>query len=829
MEFGEDSPAFRRKVETLDSNVEGLRGQLQQLVAVARKYCGNGLAFCEHGRELAGVLMNPRGESWFTRLGPLAPALEELGRVLGDIQGFQEDVLLRPLENAFYPMEDFVKGEVKTIRKMKQEMNRSCEDYEHSMARFLQLKRNSEEGVTQQARAAEVALSKKKFEMARFDFVHHLSQLETKKKHEVVGRTCTALHAFLALFERCNGLVASTEQRLRELECALTLSRQASNTEDGVWLARRDQLEASLTKAIPPNAALVARSGGGLPPAPSPTRAAAAAAATAMGSNATTSTWPSSATSSTAAGGGMGSTAGAGGAAVTRWSPGPGPAAAAAAAAGGGVTHMRTAQKKRESLAGSGTGQGEGGRGARERRRDSGARDGGAGGGGSSRGALWSPRQDLCIKGGYLWKRSTNVRKDWQRRYFFIQNGKLFYQRQETFVSPAKRVCDIKLCHVRSCLKDTDLRFSFEIISPQRRTTYLLQAEDEDSHQQWVAAIKSEIERLLSSSMPASADWDWQSPNSSISTGTFTLTGAAAAAAAAAAAEKGEAAGGGAELAIPADMSLNKAQLTSLWEANPECVDCGAREPDWSSINLGVMMCIECSGIHRSMGVHVSKVRSLTLDRWTTPLVELLLEAGNHNANEVWEAHRDGNPAFSAMKAKLYPEADRAAREAFIRAKYEQRRFVDPPHDMSPEAALSSSRLLFDACKEGNMVEAMWCLAHGADVNWTNTTAGGYTAAHEAARGSRVALLELLANNGCDLSATSENKETPLDLAGQTGSDVEDEAKVVRLLLSKQSPSQSQALAAAGSGGGSGAAGAATAAAKAAQAFQQQQQQQELR
>ncbi|CAN0048034.1 unnamed protein product, partial [Ectocarpus fasciculatus] len=237
-------------------------------------------------------------------------------------------------------------------------------------------------------------------------------------------------------------------------------------------------------------------------------------------------------------------------------------------------------------------------------------------------------------------------------------------------------------------------------------------------------------------------------------------------------------------------------------KANPECVDCGAREPDWSSINLGVMMCIECSGIHRSMGVHVSKVRSLTLDRWTTPLVELLLEAGNHNANEVWEAHRDGNPAFSAMKAKVHPEADRASREAFIRAKYEQRRFLDPPHDTSPEAALSASRLLFDACKEGKMVEAMWCLAHGADVNWTNTTAGGYTAAHEAARGSRVALLELLANNGCHLTATSENKETPLDLAGQAGSDIEDEAKVVRLLLSKLSPSQSQALAAAGGGGG---------------------------
>jgi Putative GTPase activating protein for Arf len=43
-------------------------------------------------------------------------------------------------------------------------------------------------------------------------------------------------------------------------------------------------------------------------------------------------------------------------------------------------------------------------------------------------------------------------------------------------------------------------------------------------------------------------------------------------------------------------------------QANPQCVDCGAVSPDWASINLGVMMCIECSGIHRSMGVHISKV-----------------------------------------------------------------------------------------------------------------------------------------------------------------------------------------------------------------------------
>lgn len=49
--------------------------------------------------------------------------------------------------------------------------------------------------------------------------------------------------------------------------------------------------------------------------------------------------------------------------------------------------------------------------------------------------------------------------------------------------------------------------------------------------------------------------------------------------------------------------------------ANYKCADCNKEDPDWCSINLGILVCIQCSGIHRSMGVHVSKVRSLTLDK----------------------------------------------------------------------------------------------------------------------------------------------------------------------------------------------------------------------
>ncbi|CAG2164190.1 unnamed protein product [Oppiella nova] len=49
---------------------------------------------------------------------------------------------------------------------------------------------------------------------------------------------------------------------------------------------------------------------------------------------------------------------------------------------------------------------------------------------------------------------------------------------------------------------------------------------------------------------------------------------------------------------------------------NKYCVDCDSLNPDWASLNLGALICIECSGIHRNLGTHISKVRSLALDDW---------------------------------------------------------------------------------------------------------------------------------------------------------------------------------------------------------------------
>lgn len=62
----------------------------------------------------------------------------------------------------------------------------------------------------------------------------------------------------------------------------------------------------------------------------------------------------------------------------------------------------------------------------------------------------------------------------------------------------------------------------------------------------------------------------------------------------------------------------SKALAQELWTAdgNTRCADCGQKDPEWAVLNLGILICVRCSGIHRSLGVHISKVRSLELDKW---------------------------------------------------------------------------------------------------------------------------------------------------------------------------------------------------------------------
>jgi Arf-GAP with GTPase, ANK repeat and PH domain-containing protein 1/3/4/5/6/9/11 len=72
--------------------------------------------------------------------------------------------------------------------------------------------------------------------------------------------------------------------------------------------------------------------------------------------------------------------------------------------------------------------------------------------------------------------------------------------------------------------------------------------------------------------------------------------------------------------------------------------------PEWASLNLGVLICIECSGVHRNLGSHISKVRSLTLDEWPPGHLAVMLSIGNTLANSVWENNTRGQQKPGKIK-----------------------------------------------------------------------------------------------------------------------------------------------------------------------------------
>ncbi|KAF2091380.1 ArfGap-domain-containing protein [Saccharata proteae CBS 121410] len=112
----------------------------------------------------------------------------------------------------------------------------------------------------------------------------------------------------------------------------------------------------------------------------------------------------------------------------------------------------------------------------------------------------------------------------------------------------------------------------------------------------------------------------------------------------------------------------NQATLKSLvkLESNKSCADCKRnKHPRWASWNLGIFICIRCSGIHRGMGTHISRVKSVDLDSWTDEQLGSMLRWGNSRANKYWEAKLA--PGHVPSESKI---------ENFIRTKYDSKRWV---------------------------------------------------------------------------------------------------------------------------------------------------------
>lgn len=358
------------------------------------------------------------------------------------------------------------------------------------------------------------------------------------------------------------------------------------------------------------------------------------------------------------------------------------------------------------------------------------------------------------LKQGYLWKRSSNVRKDWKRRFFSIRKGKLSYQREDDPIGPPRAViCDLLISTVRECLRATDTRFTFEVLSPEKRP-YMLQAENEMEFQEWIKALRSSTENLLMTGECGDRPFSYASSSSNATdttTGTARdnpfdssnslcpstgHTGSAVAAAA---------------MAHATDDFVKRIQST-----NPVCADCQSVGPEWACVNFGTVICIECSGVHRSLGVHVSKVRSLLLDAWPRSLRAVMDAMGNECSNQVWEARVQAN------RAKPESAAAREEREAWIRDKYVGKAFVD----QEEEGKEDPDAILYTAARKADLGRMSWALAHGAKVNHVNEKERNRTPIHAICQeGKSLAALEFLVLNGGSVDVVDLDEVSPLDLA----------------------------------------------------------------
>ncbi|KAF6111527.1 small ArfGAP2 [Phyllostomus discolor] len=124
------------------------------------------------------------------------------------------------------------------------------------------------------------------------------------------------------------------------------------------------------------------------------------------------------------------------------------------------------------------------------------------------------------------------------------------------------------------------------------------------------------------------------------------------------------------------DVDRYQAVLANLLleEDNKFCADCQSKGPRWASWNIGVFICIRCAGIHRNLGVHISRVKSVNLDQWTQEQIQCMQEMGNGKANRLYEAY--------LPETFRRPQIDPAV-EGFIRDKYEKKKYMDRSLDIN--------------------------------------------------------------------------------------------------------------------------------------------------
>lgn len=316
---------------------------------------------------------------------------------------------------------------------------------------------------------------------------------------------------------------------------------------------------------------------------------------------------------------------------------------------------------------------------------------------------------------GYLWKKCNGYPK-WQKRYFVCKNNQFYYYHDMKDCDKPQEALNLLLTTVKPDYTGTHC---FTIISQEK--TFTLEALCEYDKDEWIAVIQNNIQYLLDHT---TAPTNKAPPNP-------------------------------------------KQLLPTSIPTNNVCADCGAPNPSWCCINWGICICINCSGVHRSLTTSVSKVRSLTLDHLDENTNRIFEVIGNERANSLLEENVNGS--------KIDQFCPKEQREEFIRKKYADRAYVN---------SSSCSVDLKKAISTNNYSDIYKAICGGQLAN----EGKGYNAIHHAAAHGDSLTVLLIAYNSININAV-DNGWSALSYAAY----YHNEAAVHALLLAGCDPMSSRA------------------------------------
>ncbi|KAE8669615.1 ADP-ribosylation factor GTPase-activating protein AGD1 [Hibiscus syriacus] len=634
----DDSPMFRKQMQSMEESAELLRERSLRFYKGCRKYTeGLGEGYDGDIAFANALEMFGGGHNDNISVPFGGPVMTKFTIALREI-GTYKEILRSQVETELNDrLLQFVDIDILEVKEARKHFDKACLIYDQAREKFLSLRKSTKSDIAN-ILEEELHNARSTFEQARFNLVTALSNVEAKKRFEFLEAVSVTMDAHRRYFKQGYELLHQMEPYINQVLTYARQSRERSNYEQAALNERMQEYKRQVARE-------------------------------------------------------------------SRWSSnGSSPSGDGIQATG------RSSHKMIEAVMQSAT-----------------------------KGKVQTIRQ------GYLSKRSSNLRGDWKRRFFVLDSrGMLYYYRKQCSKasasgsqlsgqrnsselgsgllgrwlsshhhggahdekSVARHTVNLLTSTIKVDADQSDLRFCFRIISPTKN--YTLQAESALDQMDWIEKITGVIASLLNSQAPErclSASPMGNGHHRSTSESSFESSDFDHTAVEEYTSERNLVSAHN-EHQSKASQHLrscikNEKPIDVLRRVcgNDKCADCGAPDPDWASLNLGVLVCIECSGVHRNLGVHISKVRSLTLDVkvWEPSVIGLFQSLGNTFANSVWEEFLQSRSALHVdLSLTGFYKSDKlqllltgkpchtdsiSAKEKFIHAKYAEKLFVRKPKD----------------------------------------------------------------------------------------------------------------------------------------------------